>query len=119
MRLGSAFKSVANTAQTLFGDTANITLTLPDGTSSSHDAVIYREKASWRTNSHGEREEVKTRVVQLKPDVDPVPIGSTFTADSLDYTVETANTSPASGAQTLNGVRSAYASVSRPGYYGS
>lgn len=119
MSLAHAFRRVATASQHYFGGSGNVVVTRPGVAPVTLSAVIYREKTSWRRNSNGDREEVITRSVQLPPATVDIPIGSTFVAEGLAYTVEQVAQSPASGAQTMHGVRSAYASVSRPGYYGS
>lgn len=114
--LTSAFRSVAVACNRVHGSADAITLARVGQQPCSTSATVYRERSEWRRGKN-DREQVFTRRVVLLPDADPVPIGSIFVADGLQYTVESVSKSHA-GSQTLRGTRTAAANVSRPGYYG-
>lgn len=113
--LASAFRAVADICNRIHGSTNAITLTRVGGSATPTDATLYRERTEWRNSANG-REQLIVRKAVLMPSVADVPIGSTFTADGLAYTVEMVSTDHV-GSQVLKGTRSASATVSRPGYY--
>lgn len=116
MGLADAIRGVAYAVQSAHGGTAAITLTRVGGTATPTDATVYRERTEWR-RTKDDREQVIIRKVLLSTGESEVPIGSVFVCDGVTYTVEHVSTNHA-GSQTLKGVRSGTASVSRPGYYG-
>jgi len=114
--LNSALKAVAYSVQRAHGHDAAIILTRVGMAPEPVDATVYRERTEWR-KTKDDREQVLTRRVVLPPSAAAVPIGSLFSYDGDEYTVDHVS-STAYGSQTLRGTRSGAATVSRPGYYG-
>ena len=115
--LAKAFQAVADACQRAHGDTDAITLTRVGGSATVTPATVYRERSEWRRTKN-DREQVLVRRVVLEPEQAAVPVGSTFTIGTTNYTVELVSRDTRSTSQTLKGTRTAAASVSRPGYYG-
>lgn len=114
--LTSAFRAVADACNRVHGSADAITLARVGQLATPTSATVYRERSEWRRTKN-DREQVFTRRVVLLPEAAPVPIGSVFVAEGLQYTVDHVSKSTA-GSQTLRGTRTAAANVSRPGYYG-
>ena len=113
MGLGSVFRTLATTSSHYFAKSGEISLVRVGQAATPAPGVAYSEERQWRRGSRNERQEFYTRELRLDPGTEPIPIGSTFTVESMTYTVVSTRVSTASGSLIVTGERHAAVADSR------